>query len=162
PQHAVTKPAASLAETQAEGPAEDDSEEAPRPPASRPAPTQPVQRTPTEQAAQTVASEPESDQPPTAHARPPAGGVQKTAVLGDYRLLKKLGQGGMGTVYRAHQISLDREVAIKVLSKELASKPAFVKRFLREARVMAKLDHPNILRCYEVKEAMGFHFLSME
>ncbi len=99
---------------------------------------------------------------PAPAQQPPPSGQQKATVLGDYRLLKKLGQGGMGAVYRAHQISLDREVAVKVLSKELASKPAFVQRFLREARVMAKLDHPNILRCHEVGEALGYHFLSME
>src|SRR5262245_46733927 len=86
----------------------------------------------------------------------------KTPMLGDYKLLKKLGQGGMGAVYKAHQISLDRYVAIKVLSKELAGKPAFVQRFLREARLMAKLDHPNILRCFEVGEAQGHRFLSIE
>lgn len=87
---------------------------------------------------------------------------QKATVLGDYRLLKKLGQGGMGSVYLAHQLKLDRQVAIKILSKELASKPAFVQRFLREARVMAKLDHPNILRCFDVGEALGYHYLAME
>jgi serine/threonine protein kinase len=86
----------------------------------------------------------------------------KVPVIGDYKLLKKLGQGGMGTVFKAHQISLDREVAVKVLAKELASRPDFVQRFLREARVMAKLDHPNIVRCHEVGEAMGRHYLSME
>src|SRR5262249_60164638 len=87
--------------------------------------------------------------PPAAERSPGS----KPVIAGDCRLLKKLGQGGMGTVYKAHQISLDREAAVKVLSKELARKPAFLQRFLREARVMAKLDHPNILRCYEVGEA---------
>jgi serine/threonine-protein kinase len=86
----------------------------------------------------------------------------KITTLGDYRLLKKLGQGGMGTVYKAHQVSLDRDVAIKVLAKELAAQPAFVQRFIREARVMAKLDHANILRCFEVGEAHGWHYLAME
>jgi len=86
----------------------------------------------------------------------------KTAIIGDYKLTKLLGKGGMGSVYKAHQISLDREVAVKVLSKDLASHPAFVQRFLREARIMAKLDHPNILRCYDVREAKGYHFLAME
>lgn len=86
----------------------------------------------------------------------------KSLVLGDYRLISKLGQGGMGAVYKAYQISLEREVALKVLSKELAAKPAFVQRFEREAKVMAKMDHPNILRCYEVKKDKGQHFLAME
>jgi serine/threonine-protein kinase len=101
---------------------------------------------------------------PSATAKPAAAGAQqgKVTTLGDFRLLKKLGQGGMGAVYKAHQVSLDREVAIKVLTKELAARPAFVQRFIREARVMAKLDHPNILRCFEVGEAHGYHYLAME
>lgn len=86
----------------------------------------------------------------------------KASVIGDYKLLKKLGQGGMGAVFKAHQNSLDREVALKVLSKELAAKQTFVQRFLREARIMAKLDHPNIIRCFDVGEAMGHHYLAME
>jgi serine/threonine-protein kinase len=89
-------------------------------------------------------------------------GPQKTTTLGDYRLLKKLGAGGMGTVYLAEQISLERQVALKVLSKDLANKPAFVQRFQREARLMAKLDHPNILRCFDVGTVAGHHYLSME
>jgi serine/threonine-protein kinase len=99
-----------------------------------------------------------------AASQAPAPGLSpgKTNVLGDYRLLKKLGQGGMGAVYKAHQISLDRPVAVKVMSKQLAAKPAFVHRFLREARVMARLDHPNIVRCFEVKEENGLHYLAME
>lgn len=88
--------------------------------------------------------------------------AQKVNVIGDYKLLKKLGAGGMGAVYKAHQISLDREVALKLLSRELASKPAFVERFKREARVMARMDHPNILRCFDVGEANGWHYLAME
>ncbi|HMF16660.1 MAG TPA: serine/threonine-protein kinase [Gemmataceae bacterium] len=100
---------------------------------------------------------------PKSAAQPaPAPAKTKEIVMGDYRLTKKLGQGGMGAVYLGHQVSLDRPVALKVLSKELASKPAFVERFKREARVMAKLDHPNILRCYDVGEASGHHYLTME
>jgi serine/threonine protein kinase len=92
----------------------------------------------------------------------PTAAAQKKITLGDYQIIKKLGQGGMGTVYLAHQLSLDRDVALKVLSRELANKPHRVERFLREARLMAKLDHPNILRCYEVGQAMGYHYLAME
>jgi serine/threonine-protein kinase len=99
------------------------------------------------------------DAPAPARGAAPAA---KLNALGDFRLLKKLGKGGMGTVYLAHQVSLDRPAAVKVLSKELAAKPAFVHRFLREARVMARLDHPNIVRCFEVKEEHGYHYLAME
>ncbi len=97
-----------------------------------------------------------------APAPAPTSGKIKEVLMGDYRLTKKLGQGGMGAVFLGHQISLDRQVALKVLSKELAGKPAFVERFKREAKVMAKLDHPNILRCYGVGEAGGHHYLAME
>ncbi len=86
----------------------------------------------------------------------------KATVLGDFKLKKKLGQGGMGTVYLGHQISLDRPCAVKVLSKELAAKPAFVTRFLREARAMAKIDHPNVVTCYAVGDSGGHHFVAME
>lgn len=82
--------------------------------------------------------------------------------LGDYLLLQKLGQGGMGAVYRAKNQKLDKVVALKVLSSELGSKKAFVERFQREARLMAKLDHPNILRCLAIGATGGKHFLAME
>jgi serine/threonine-protein kinase len=83
---------------------------------------------------------------------------------GKYKLLKKLGQGGMGTVYKAHDEKLDRIVAIKVLAKEFSSKDAYVQRFLREGRVMVKLDHPNVIRCYDIDkdEEKGLHFLAIE
>ena len=87
---------------------------------------------------------------------------KKTVQLGDFELLKKLGQGGMGTVYLGHQISLDRDCAVKVLSKEFAAKPGFVERFVREARAMAKIDHPSVVSCYAVGEDKGHHFVAME
>ena len=92
-----------------------------------------------------------------------ASGSQKAAtVLGEYRLLKKLGQGGMGAVYKAQHVTDGRVVAVKVLSKELAGKRDFVARFQREARVMAKLHHPNVLACYDVGESNGYHYLAIE
>ncbi len=90
------------------------------------------------------------------------GESKKSSQIGDFKLIKKLGQGGMGTVYLAHQVSLDRPCALKVLSKELAAKPGFVERFLREARSMAKIDHPHVVSCYAVGEDKGFHFVAME
>jgi serine/threonine-protein kinase len=98
----------------------------------------------------------------------PASGASKSIVreristLGDYRLTKKLGGGGMGQVFKARQISLDRDVAVKVLAKQLADNPAFVDRFYREARLMARLDHPHIVRCYGVGQDHGYHYLAME
>jgi serine/threonine-protein kinase len=86
----------------------------------------------------------------------------KLTQLGEYRLIKALGQGGMGAVYKARQISLDRDVALKVLPKHLVGNKTFVERFQREARLMAKLDHPNILHCYGVSEDHGFQYMAME
>jgi eukaryotic-like serine/threonine-protein kinase len=68
--------------------------------------------------------------------------------LGPYEIVSSLGAGGMGEVYRAHDEALDREVAIKVLPKELASNPDRLRRFEQEARAAAALNHPNILAVY--------------
>ncbi|WP_437185096.1 serine/threonine protein kinase [Planctomicrobium sp. SH668] len=87
---------------------------------------------------------------------------RKITKLGDFELKRKLGQGGMGTVFLAHQISLDRDCALKVMSKEISAKPGFVDRFVREARAMAKLDHQNVVRCYAVDSDQGLHFVAME
>ncbi|MGD9856658.1 MAG: serine/threonine protein kinase, partial [Planctomycetaceae bacterium] len=90
------------------------------------------------------------------------GAAKKVTRLGDFEIRKQLGQGGMGKVYLAHQISLDRDCALKVMSHELAEKPGFVDRFIREARAMAKLDHPHVVKCYAVDEQEGKHFVAME
>ena len=82
--------------------------------------------------------------------------------VGDFELKKKLGKGGMGEVYLAKQVSLDRTVALKTLSRELAKKEDFVARFLREARSMAKLDHVNVVKVYAVDSLKGLHFVAIE
>ena len=82
--------------------------------------------------------------------------------LGGYQLLQKLGKGGMGTVYKARQISLERDVAIKLLLPDLASDNNFVHRFLEEAKACAKLNHPNIIQVYDVGEAENYFYFSME
>ena len=73
-----------------------------------------------------------------------------------------IGQGGMGVVYRARQKKLDRRVALKILAPELGGDPAFAERFLREARAMARLDHPNIVAVYDFGETDGLCWLMME
>ena len=80
--------------------------------------------------------------------------------LGDYELYELIGEGGMGAVYRAHQISLDREVAVKVLSAQWAT-PDFAERFHREAQNAARLEHPHIVAIHEVGTAETLHFYSM-
>jgi eukaryotic-like serine/threonine-protein kinase len=82
--------------------------------------------------------------------------------IAGYRLLEKLGTGAMGTVYKARQLSLDRDVAIKVLSPDLAQDPEYVERFLREAKAVARLNHTNIISGIDVGDAGGIKYLVME
>ena len=82
--------------------------------------------------------------------------------LGSYEILSRLGQGGMGEVYRAHDARLDREIAIKVLPDLLVGNPERTARFQREARVAASLNHRNIAAVYGFEEEDGAHFLVME
>ncbi|MBK9383437.1 MAG: protein kinase [Planctomycetes bacterium] len=82
--------------------------------------------------------------------------------IGGYRLIALLGRGGMGTVYRALQMRLDREVALKLLSPELCAEPGFVEQFQREARAAGQLNHPNIVQVYDVGQEGPHHFYSME
>ena len=80
----------------------------------------------------------------------------------DFDQITKLGEGGMGLVCKAHQISLDREVALKLLKEELAKNEQLVERFIREARAMAKINHPNVVQGYAVGETEGLHWVAME
>ena len=82
--------------------------------------------------------------------------------LGHYCIVEKIGEGGMGEVYRAHDEKLDREVAIKVLPEEVANKPDRLARFEREAKAVAKLNHPNILDVYELGDHEGRPFMATE
>jgi len=82
--------------------------------------------------------------------------------LGDYRVLRRLGAGGMAEVYLAEQQSLGRQVALKVLLPSLASDATYVQRFLNEARAAASLVHKNIVQIYEVGQTQGHHFIAQE
>ena len=83
-------------------------------------------------------------------------------ILAHYEILTKIGQGGMGEVYRALDSKLDREVALKILPTDMARKPERLERFKREAKAVAALKHPNIVTIYSVEEIEGLHFLTME
>jgi len=92
-------------------------------------------------------------------------GVENNAELPEipgFRTIRTLGRGGMAQVYLALQESIDREVAIKVMLSALNIDDSFSERFLREARISAKLSHPNIVSVYDVGVADGMHYLAME
>ena len=77
-------------------------------------------------------------------------------------ILKCLGRGGMGVVYKAHQPRLNRFVALKILAREKEQDPRFAERFTREAQALARLNHPNIVTIYDFGEADGLYYLLME
>src|SRR5215831_1823219 len=81
--------------------------------------------------------------------------------FGEYELLEMIGEGGMGVVYRARQVNLDREVAIKLLSAGPWASTDFIDRFRQEAQNAARMQHPNIVAIHEVGETEGLHFFSM-
>src|SRR5215212_5609080 len=82
--------------------------------------------------------------------------------LGDYQLLRRLGTGGMGQVYLARQLSLKRDVAVKLLRNELAANPTALKRFQAEAEAVAKLNHPNIVHIHQIGEHDALRYMALE
>ncbi|HLF92897.1 MAG TPA: FHA domain-containing serine/threonine-protein kinase, partial [Planctomycetota bacterium] len=82
--------------------------------------------------------------------------------MGGYRIIERLGRGGMGTVYKAEQIDLQRLVALKVISEEHTKDKDFIDLFVHEARAAAKLNHPNIVQVYDVKRHGELYYFSME
>ncbi|MDP2341000.1 MAG: protein kinase [Deltaproteobacteria bacterium] len=88
--------------------------------------------------------------------------VSLPASIGGYAVLRRLGEGGMGTVYECHDQGLDRHVALKVLKVELANDETMKSRFLREARAMAKVSSPHVVTVYAVGEDAGAPFIVME
>ncbi len=91
----------------------------------------------------------------TAEQKPPS-------LLGDFRIVSKIGEGAMGVVYKGFQVSAEREVAVKILFPHMARNQKLLERFYREARSMGQLSHPNIVQGYAVGEEQGWHYLAME
>ena len=84
------------------------------------------------------------------------------AALGGYQIVKELGRGGMGAVYLARQVSLDRNVAVKVMRPEWAKDPIFVARFTREAYAAAQLNHHHVVQIHDIGEDRATNYFSME
>jgi len=86
----------------------------------------------------------------------------KDLLTSKYEVVEKVGEGGMGVVYKALQRSMDRTVALKVLAPKYAARPKFVQRFIDEARAAGRLNHPNIIQVHDVDTENGIHYFSME
>ena len=88
--------------------------------------------------------------------------LSRGSVIADFIIRRAIGQGGMGTVYLSHQITLDRPAALKILAESYANNAEFVALFIKEARAAAKLNHPHIVQAYAVGEDEGLLYFAME
>src|ERR1043166_486763 len=95
-------------------------------------------------------------------SEPPAKGARHSIRIGKYEVLRHIATGGMGAVYKAVDVDLGREVALKVMAPEMAAKPGMLERFRREAQHAAKLRYPHIVTIYDFGEANGTFFLAPE
>src|SRR3954464_8395695 len=100
--------------------------------------------------------------PADAHGTPLMSPLEEGPRLGPYVLLGLLGEGGMGKVYRARDVRLDREVAVKVLKPPFSEDPDWLARFEREARLLASFSHPGIATVHGLDDAAGVRYLALE
>ncbi len=108
-----------------------------------------------------AATETDAGTAPAHHHTPPSLAAVRAA-FPQFEVIELIGAGGMGAVFKARQPKLDRLVALKLLAEPLGKNPAFAERFNREARMLAKLSHPNIVSVFDFGEAGGFFYLLME
>jgi serine/threonine protein kinase len=109
-----------------------------------------------------AAAVPEVAEVPTIAPAAPAGRSGGAPLVPGYEVLSELGRGGLGVVYKACQTKLDRLVALKVLPPETAADPAFAERFTREARALARLNHPHIIAIYDFGQEGALSYFVME
>src|SRR6266849_3548447 len=88
--------------------------------------------------------------------------LSANTTLSHYRIVSKIGEGGMGEVYLAQDTKLDRKVALKILPADVAAHPDRMKRFVQEARAASSLNHPNIITIHEIGETASGHFIGTE
>src|SRR5947207_12494586 len=88
--------------------------------------------------------------------------LSPNTTLAHYRIISKLGAGGMGEVYLATDTTLDRKVALKLLPAEFTQDEDRVRRFIQEAKAASALNHPNIITIYEIGQAEGAHYIATE
>lgn len=93
--------------------------------------------------------------------RTPVPRVGPGTTLGNFAILSRIGSGGMGEVYLARQVTMDRRVALKVLPRSVTRNPQAIERFRHEVRMAARLEHPNIVTAFEAGEDFGYHYLAM-
>src|SRR4051812_26680739 len=91
----------------------------------------------------------------------PASGLVAGTEISRYRIEEQVARGGMGVVYRAGDVALDRSVALKVLTPELSEDQSFRERFVRESRLAAAVDHPHVIPVYEAGDWEGTLYLAM-
>src|SRR5579884_1368281 len=94
--------------------------------------------------------------------QPVVAGLSSDGCLGDFRLVREVGRGGMGVVYEAEQVSLERRVALKVLPLAATMDPRSLQRFKNEAKAAASLKHEHIVSVYGVGAERGVHYYAME
>src|SRR3954447_10970068 len=101
--------------------------------------------------------------PPSYRPPPPPGRARAAPlVAGRFEVLGLIGVGGMGSVYRARDVTLDEMVALKVIAREIACEPGMLERFRREVKLARRVTHPNVARCFDIGQDGDDRFFTME